>query len=101
MHIGERILELRNQEGISQTNLAKSIGATRAAVNAWEAGLSNPSAQSLKDLSSHFHVTTDYLLGLKEEEMISLERLSSEEKQIIRRLIHQFEHLNRLEKAAQ
>ena len=91
MKIGERISFLREREGISQAGLARAIGATRAAVNAWEMDLSKPNAQSLKDLSSYFHVTVDYLMGIQNEELISIEHLTADEKQIVLRIIHQFE----------
>ena len=101
MHIGQRIASLRERENISQNSLAKSIGATRAAVNAWEMELSKPNAQSLQDLSLYFHVTVDYLMGLDDHELISLEQLSPEEKQIILRLIHHFEYMKKTLKDAE
>ena len=38
------IKTLRESVGVSQSALAKKIGVTRAAVNAWEMGLSVPTA---------------------------------------------------------
>ena len=94
MQIGERISYLRDREGISQSALAKEIGATRAAVNAWEMGISNPNMLSLIELTSYFHVSMDYLLGLDNSEFISLETLSGEEKKIVMHLIHYFESIH-------
>ena len=62
--ICDTIKELRERAGLSQSALAKKVGVTRSAVNAWEMGISAPSTSWLVELSNLFHVTTDYLLGL-------------------------------------
>ena len=43
--ICDKIRELRERAGLSQAALAKKIGVTRSAVNAWEMGLSIPTTQ--------------------------------------------------------
>lgn len=91
LQIGDHIKVLREREGISQAALAKALNATRAAVNAWEMGLSNPNMQSLIELARYFHVSVDYLLGLDDAEQISISSLSSEQKELVLRLIHCFE----------
>lgn len=92
MQIGERIRTLRERENTSQVALARALNATRAAVNAWEMGVSNPSMQSLIDLAGYFHVSVDYLLGMDTEEKISIEALNAEEKAIVLQLVHYFEN---------
>jgi transcriptional regulator with XRE-family HTH domain len=91
MQIGNQIRQLRERENISQSALARALNATRAAVNAWEMGISNPSMQSLIDLAQYFHVSVDYLLGMETEEIISLAGLNTEEKMIVLQLIHYFQ----------
>lgn len=91
MQIGERIRHLREREGISQAALARAIGATRAAVNAWEMGLSNPNMQSLIELAKYLHVSVDHLLGLDDAETVSLAALDPEQKELVLRLIRCFE----------
>lgn len=91
MQIGEHIKLLRDREGISQSALAKALGATRAAVNAWEMGISNPSMQSLIELAQYFHVSVDYLLGLDDSDQVSLARLTPEEKELVLKLIRHFD----------
>ena len=61
--ICDRIRTLRETCGLSQSALAKKIGVTRSAVNAWEMGLSIPTAQYLVALAQLFQISTDYLLG--------------------------------------
>ena len=91
MQIGEHIRLLRYREGISQSALAKALGATRAAVNAWEMGISNPSMQSLIELAQYFHVSVDYLLGLDNADQVSLARLNPEEKELVLKLVRYFD----------
>ena len=62
--ICDTIKALREKTGLSQSGLAKKLGVTRSAVNAWEMGLSVPTAQYLVELSRLFQVSADYLLGL-------------------------------------
>ena len=91
MQIGDRIRQLREREGISQSALAEALGATRAA-NAWEMGISNPSMQSLVELSLYFRVSVDHLLGLDDADTISLAGLTAEEKALVLQMIRHFEN---------
>ena len=81
--VADRIKQLREQMGMTQTELAKRLGITRSSVNAWEMGISVPSTQYIVELSRMFMVTTDYLLcagpavaidatGLTEEDIFML-----------------------------
>ncbi len=87
----DTIKSLRETAGLSQSALAKRLGVTRSSVNAWEMGLSIPTAQYIVELSQLFHVSTDYLLGLNNTEALYIDRLSQEEKQILYSLIHYFQ----------
>ena len=87
----DTIKSLRETAGLSKSALAKRLGVTRSSVNAWEMGLSIPTAQYIVELSQLFHVSTDYLLGLNNTQAIYIDRLSQEEKQILYSLIHYFQ----------
>lgn len=88
MHgFSDRIKNLREKMGYTQTDLAKKLFITRASVNAWEMGLSAPSTPFLVELSKIFHVTTDYLLGLEDCITIRTDRLSDEQISAILRII--------------
>ncbi len=87
----DTIKSLRETAGLSQSALAKRLGVTRSSVNAWEMGLSIPTAQYIVELSQLFHVSTDYLLGLNNTQAIYIDRLSQDEKQILYSLIHYFQ----------
>lgn len=78
--LADRIKMLRENAGLTQTELAKNLGLTRSAVNAWEMGLSVPSPQYIVELAKNFHVSTDYILGLDSGAAVSVTGLS--EKQV-------------------
>lgn len=88
--IGERIRSLRDKAGYSQAELARKLSVTRSSVNAWESGLSAPTAVYIVELAHLFHVSSDYLLGLNSSESISLEGLTNEEVQILYKLLDYF-----------
>lgn len=81
--LNERLKELRNRYNISQNALAKEMNLTRATINAWEMGISYPNAQSLVMLSEYFKVSVDYILGLKEDDMMNISKLNDREKKMI------------------
>ena len=67
MDFRERLFNLRRQAGLSQEELANLLGLTRQAVQKWEAGTSRPDMDNLTALAGYFHVSLDYLVGLKDE----------------------------------
>ncbi len=89
--IGDRIKEIREKNSMTQAFLAKKFGISRSAVNAWEMGVSVPSAQYLIELSKLFKTSTDYILGLSEHETIDISFLAEEDKKIFYTLINHFE----------
>jgi len=60
--IGERVALLRKQKGWSQTDLAKSVGASREAIGKYERGEASPSVETAKKIADALDVTLDYLV---------------------------------------
>ena len=89
--ICDTIKELRERAGLSQAALAKKVGVTRSAVNAWEIGLSIPTTQYVAELAQVFHVSSDYILGLDKTESVYIGNLSNEEKRILYSLLNYFQ----------
>ena len=54
-------------------------------------GISLPSLANLVELANLFHVRTDYILGIEDEDTLSLSNLTEKEKSLIRQLVAQFE----------
>ncbi len=88
-----RLKNLRIERGISQNALAQSIGLTRAAVNAWEAGKGYPNAYCLAALSKYLNVSADFLLGISSAYTIDISKLPQEEREIVLRLVNCFHKL--------
>ena len=58
-----RLKELRTARKISQTTLAKKLGASQSMVTKWDTGKREPTQLSLLKVAEYFGVTVDYLLG--------------------------------------
>lgn len=88
--IGENIKNLREQNNYSQTALAKRLGISRSAVNAWEMGISIPSTQYVIELAKIFKTSSDYILDIEKSEAVNVGYLQNEEKEIINMLLNYF-----------
>ncbi len=93
----QRIKQLRMSRGMTQTELARVMSVTRSSVNAWEMGISVPTAAKLVELSLFFHVSTDYILGLERAEVLYMEGLDQEQKEIMYSLLSYFQKLEHRE----
>lgn len=83
----EKIKELREKNNLTQSELARRLNITRSSVNAWEMGISIPSTEKIVELSLLLHTTSDYLLGLDNQESIPVYQYSAEEKELIYHLL--------------
>lgn len=63
----QRLKALRKERHITQKAMAELVGKTERHYQAIEAGTINVSATMLIFLANFFHVSTDYLLGLRDE----------------------------------
>ena len=61
MNIGERIMALRKEKSISQTELAKRLNVSRQAVSKWEQGVSSPDTERLIQLAEILGTEGEYL----------------------------------------
>lgn len=93
--IADRIKELRQQAGITQTDLAKKLNITRSNVNAWEMEISVPSTQYIIELVGLFKVPSDYILGLTSDGVINIASSTEEQIKILFSLIQHFHNETR------
>ena len=61
MNIGERIMALRKEKNISQSELAKRLNVSRQAVSKWEQGVSSPDTERLIQLAEILGTEVEYL----------------------------------------
>ena len=87
---GERLKQLRIDQGMSQALLAVRLGVSKSLVSAYENGMRMPSYDVLISIANIFSVSTDYLLDVEprsENERIDLSGLTSEEINALKSLI--------------
>ena len=64
MSFSERLVELRNERGLRQKDVADSLAIAQPTYALYEAGKREPSFNMLIRIACYFEVTTDYLLGI-------------------------------------
>ena len=62
-----RVKKLRRQQKLSQQELGDALGLTQKTISAIEGGNRTTTIEKLILLAKFFDVSTDYLLGLKDE----------------------------------
>ncbi len=92
--IADKIKNLREKQGLTQSSLSKQLGITRSSVNAWELGISVPSTQYLVELAYLFSVSTDCLLDLNNTATVSVAGLSEKDVQLICEIIQHLRNKN-------
>ena len=106
--IGDRIAQLRKQNGWSQTELAGKIGASREAIGKYERNEALPSVETAKKIADAFGVTVDYLVDetarptfdrLTVKRLQEIEALSPDEKGHLMALMDAFLRDARTKKA--
>ena len=69
IRLGERIRNLRKKAGLTQEQLAETLGVTAGAVYKWESGRAMPELEMLVELGRFFEVSVDALLDYGWETM--------------------------------
>ena len=64
---GCRIRELRKKRRLKQSEVGEAVGLSQKAISTIEGGQRTTSLGKLVLLAKFFNVSTDYLLGLKDE----------------------------------
>lgn len=114
MSIGERIKELRNKKGWTQTDLANEIGLTYVQVGRYEKQKATPSSEVLQKIAVALDTTGDYLMNgstgeqahqqIKDKELLGLfaeiESLDSEDKKMVKLFLSALVTKRKLQKIA-
>jgi transcriptional regulator with XRE-family HTH domain len=72
--IGERIKDRRIKLNIAQKALAAQVGVSASAINQFEKGEKVPSTSTLIKLAEALDVSSDYLLGVSDNDKIFIDR---------------------------
>ena len=87
VNLGARLRTLRLERNITQTEMSKRVGVTKAMISSYELEQRQPSYDVLIKLAAYFGVTTDYLLGLDKSRTICVDGLGHREMQAITNMI--------------
>lgn len=79
MELGNKILELRKQEKLSQEQLAEKMNVTRQTISKWELNETSPDIKQAKELSKIFKVSLDELTD-NDISNIVIQKVSNTEK---------------------
>jgi len=67
MTMGERIKQLRKENGLTQTGLAEALGVTKGTVSTWETNSRTPGFETLEMMCDMFHRSLDYIMGRSDD----------------------------------
>ena len=81
------IKKLRQEKHLTQEELAKRAGVSKAMISAYETEIRYPSYDVLIRLAAIFGVTVDYLLGLDKRRVIDISGLDDEEAELVTNLV--------------
>ena len=91
MNLGERIISLRKERSISQTDLARRLNVSRQAVSKWEQGTSSPDTAKLIQLAQILETDVEYLAtGIRPEPksvVLNVVETVEKEKVVVREVI--------------
>lgn len=60
----KNLKKARERKGMSQKDVAESIGVAKSTYSLYESGNREPNLQIIKKIADYFNITTDELLGL-------------------------------------
>ena len=84
---GIRLRELRRRKKMTQAHVAKRLNLSKTAVSGYENNTKTPSVDVLIQLSILYGVTTDYLLGLDNREMLYVGELGGRQRELLEMLV--------------
>src|SRR5699024_10439176 len=79
MKLGENILKVRKQNGLSQEQLGEKVNVTRQTISSWELNETTPTPEQLKLLSKALNVSIDELLD-NDVNNVVIEKVSNTER---------------------
>jgi transcriptional regulator with XRE-family HTH domain len=79
VEFGKKLKTLRNNQKLTQQQLADRLGVAKSIVSYYESGNRYPSYDVLVKIARIFHVSTDYLLDVERKRIIDVSDLSDED----------------------
>ena len=76
MNYNRRLYDLRTDNDLKQEDIAKVLNTTKQSYGRYENGTTKLSIEDLIKLAQYYNVSTDYLLGLTDDEKTNQEKQS-------------------------
>ena len=95
LNFGKILKELRQKSGLTQKQLAAQMGVTKSLISFYELQERVPSPSVLVKLSTIFHVSTDYLLGIDTTKRLDVSDLEEDDIKVVSLLIETLRKKNR------
>ena len=86
---GMRLQQLRVSHNMSQEALGKKIHRSKSVICTYENNIRIPPLEVLTDIAVLFNVSLDYLVGIDKAEMVSIDGLDNQQKEIIHLLVQE------------
>jgi transcriptional regulator with XRE-family HTH domain len=91
---GNKLKELRTQNGLTQKQLADQLGVTKSVVSFYERQERTPSPDILRKLAAVFHVSSDFLLGIDTVKRLDISNLDDDDIQLVSLLVDRLRKKN-------
>lgn len=92
---GDILKTLRKNNGLTQSELGRRVGLSKAVVSKYETGIGYPNFETLIRIAKYFGVTTDYLLGEENVKTVDVSELTESQAEIIHRTVAEFAKANK------
>lgn len=87
---GYRLRDLRLERKLTQTQVAKYLNLSKSTISGYENNIKFPSINVLIHLSVLYGVSADYILGLENRKMMSIDGLTESQQQMFGILLKEF-----------
>jgi len=92
VEFGENLKKLRKSRGLTQSELGKRVGLSKAVVSKYENALGYPTLDMVITLAAFFGVTMDFLLGVKNQKTADVSGLTDGQLNAVLTVIDAFRH---------
>lgn len=87
MDFGNKLKELRMQNGLTQQQLATQLGVTKSVISFYERQERTPSPEVLRKMAVLFRVSTDFLLDIDSTKRLDVSDLDEDDIQLVSLLV--------------
>lgn len=86
--------QLRKNHNLTQEELGKQLGLSKAVISKYENSIGYPTLDMLILIAEYFGVTTDYLLGVSKSKTIDVSALTETQIDAVYKMIAEFQKTN-------